>query len=292
MKPNETSFLGLDSALREFSSAKVAVVPYGYEGGVSYGRGTAAAPAAVIEASQHLELYDETLDAEPCQVGITTIAQPEIDDDPEAMLDTLEVLAGELMDQGKFVVVIGGDHSITTGYARALAKRSDNFGVLQLDAHADLRDSYEGNPLSHACTMARVREITPHTLQIGIRSMSLEEVRRVEREKLAFCTMERFRRGKFDLTKELASLPENLFITLDVDVFDWSVIASTGTPEPGGMVWDEAIDLLEVVFHNKTVIGFDVVELVHRNNDPNSTFAAAKLIYKMIGMKYASVLAT
>ena len=290
MKPSGISFLGLDPALCDFSKAKVAIVPFGYEGGVSYGRGAAAAPAAVVEASQNLELYDDRLDAEPCQVGITTIAQPEIDDNPKTMLDTLEVMAGELMDQGKFVVVIGGDHSITTGYARALAKRSDNFGVLQLDAHADLRDSYEGNPLSHACTMARVREITPHTLQIGIRSMSLEEARLVERQKLAFCTMERFRRGKFDLARELASLPENLFITVDVDVFDWSVIASTGTPEPGGMVWDEAVDLLEVVFHNKTVIGFDVVELAHRNHDPNSTFATAKLIYKMIGMKYAEML--
>ncbi|WP_246804321.1 agmatinase [Desulfosarcina cetonica] len=262
------------------------VVPYGYEGGVSYGRGTAGAPADVIAASHYLELYDEVLDDEPCRVGIATVVQPEIPDTPDAMLASLEETTAALLDQEKFVVVIGGDHSITTGYVRALAKRHNHFGVLQLDAHADLRDSYAGSALSHACTMARIREITDRTLQIGIRSMSVEEARLAKSTDLSLCTMHRYRRGHFDLEAELARLPENLFITVDVDVFDWSVIASTGTPEPGGMLWDEAMEILETVFHSKTVIGFDVVELSHRESDPNSAFATAKLIYKMIGMRF------
>ncbi|MGA6924519.1 MAG: agmatinase, partial [Desulfosarcina sp.] len=267
--------------------ARVVVLPYGYEGGVSYGKGAGAAPLAVLQASHYLELYDEVLDQEPCRVGIATVDVPAIPDEPLRMIETLETIAGELLDQGKLVAVVGGDHSITSGYVRALAKRHDRFGVLQLDAHADLRDSYEGSPLSHACTMARVRELTPHTLQIGMRSMSAEEAQRVKSKNLAFCTMHRLRKGTFDLEAELARLPERLFITVDVDVFDWSVIAGTGTPEPGGMRWDEAMDLLETVFRTKEVIGFDVVELAPRESDPNSTFAVAKLIYKMIGMRFA-----
>jgi agmatinase len=286
MITHSTPFLDLPADQSDPGAAKVAVVPFGYEGGVSYGRGTAQAPAAVLKASHYLELYDEVLDGETCQVGIATVAEPTIPRRPEAMLDTLENVTGELLDAGKFVVVIGGDHSITTGYVRALAKRNPVFGVLQLDAHADLRDSYEDNPLSHACTMARLREITPHTLQIGIRSMSVEEARLAKAEGLALCTMHRFRSGGFDFDAELERLPERLFITVDVDVFDWSVIASTGTPEPGGMLWDEAMELLGSVFCSKTVIGFDVVELAHRDHDPNSAFATAKLIYKMIGMNY------
>ncbi|BBO82088.1 agmatinase [Desulfosarcina ovata subsp. sediminis] len=287
MTPHPTPFLGLPEDQSDLAAARVVVVPYGYEGGVSYGKGTAGAPAAVIEASQYLELYDEVLDEEPCRVGIATLAQPEIPDDPQAMLDTLEQTVAPLLDREKFVVVVGGDHSITTGYVRALARHNADFGILQLDAHADLRDSYEGSPFSHACSMARIREMTDRTLQIGIRSMSVEEAQRIKDEDLALCTMHRYRKGNFDLEAELAQLPEKLFITVDVDVFDWSVITSTGTPEPGGMLWDEAMDILETVFHTKTVIGFDVVELAHRDHDPNSAFATAKLIYKMIGMRFA-----
>lgn len=286
MKPHPIPFLGLPEKETRLATAKVAVVPFGYEGGVSYGKGTAAAPEAVLRASHYLELYDEVLDAEPSRVGIATVAEPVIPGEPAAMLETLEATTGTLLDQGKFVAVIGGDHSITTGFVRALAARNDDFGVLQLDAHADLRDSYENSPLSHACVMARTREITPHTLQIGIRSMSSEEARRVKAEGLALCTMHRLRNGRFDIAAELARLPQRLFITVDVDVFDWSVIASTGTPEPGGMLWDEAMHILDTVFRTKTVIGFDVVELAQRDHDPNSPFATAKLIYKMIGMRY------
>jgi agmatinase len=286
MTPHANPFLGLPAEAADLETARVVVVPFGYEGGVSYGRGAAAAPEAVLRASHYLELYDEILDQEPSRVGIATIAEPLIPQAPEAMLAALESVTGRLIDQGKFVPLIGGDHSVTTGYVRALAARHSEFGVLQLDAHSDLRPSYEGSPWSHACVMARIREITSHTLQIGMRSMSAKEARRVRSEELALCTMHRFRKGEFDIHAELARLPQRLFITVDVDVFDWSVIASTGTPEPGGMHWDEAMDLLDTVFRAKTVIGFDVVELAHRAHDPNSPFATAKLIYKMIGMRY------
>ena len=286
MRPHPTPFLGLPPDQADLATAAVVVVPFGYEGGVSYGRGTAAGPQAVLEASHYLELYDEVLDAEPCRVGIATVAQPDIPKRPDAMLASMESVVGTLLDREKFVVVVGGDHSITTGSIRAVARRHDRFGVIQLDAHGDLRDQYEGSPLSHACVMARIREITPDTLQIGMRSMCAEEAALVRDRKLDLCTMHRFRRGGFDVNAALNRLPEKVFITLDVDVFDWSVIASTGTPEPGGMLWDEAMDLLETIFRHKRVIGCDVVELARRDHDPNSPFATAKLIYKMIGMRF------
>lgn len=286
MKAHAVPFLELPADLADLKRARVVVVPYGYEGGVSYGKGTGSAPSAILQASRYLELYDEVLDEEPCRVGIATVETPAIPEDPNRMLETLESLTGQLIDQKKFVAVVGGDHSITTGYVRALAKRYDRFGVLQLDAHSDLRESYEGSPLSHACVMARIRELTPYTLQIGMRSMSAEEARLVKDQGLDLCIMRHFRKGAFNLAAALERLPQRLFITVDVDVFDWSVIASTGTPEPGGMLWDEAMDLLETVFRTKDVIGFDVVELAHRDHDPNSTFATAKLIYKMIGMRF------
>lgn len=286
LKSHPIPFLGAAEAASGLDSAKVVVLPFGYEGGVSYGRGTADAPQAVLQASQYLELYDEILDAEPYRIGLFTPDVPKIDDAPEAMAARLQAMLGALLDEDKFVVVVGGDHSITNGYLRALSRRRSNFGVIQLDAHADLRDTYEGSALSHACIMARALEYTPHCLQIGIRSMSAEEARKVKERNLALYTMQDWRCGRLDLTAALKRLPEKVLLTLDVDVFDWSVIADTGTPEPGGCSWDEAVDLLAAVFAAKDVIGIDVVELCPNPRNQNSAFAVAKLIYKMIGWRY------
>ncbi|MFZ1987008.1 MAG: agmatinase [Desulfatitalea sp.] len=286
MKAHATPFLAPPPEYCDPQSARAVVVPFGYEGGVSYGRGTADAPQAVLEASQQVEFYDSDLDAEPFRIGIATLAVPPVPDDAEQMIALLCDLIDPLLAQGRFPVVVGGDHSITSGYVRALAKHHRDFGVIQLDAHADLRPSYDGSPLSHASAMARIREITPHTLQIGIRSMDVDEARRVREEKLLFCTMHQWRQGNFDLQAALAALPEKVFITVDVDVFDWSVIASTGTPEPGGMGWYETLELLHTIFQTKEVVGCDVVELAYRPHDPNSPFAVAKLIYKLIGFKF------
>ena len=288
LKSHPVPFLGGPEAAPGLENARVVIIPFGYEGGVSYGKGTAAGPRAVLEASHFLELYDEVLDTEPNQIGIFTAAPPNIAKEPEAMVAQLQDMVQSLLEQDKFVVVIGGDHSVTNGYLRAIGRRYAQFGVIQLDAHADLRDSYDGSPLSHACTMARARELTPHCLQIGIRSMSKVEARRIKEEGLAVYTMQDWRNGRLDLGAALDRLPDKVFLTLDVDVFDWSVISDTGTPEPGGCYWDEAIDLLEAIFTAKEVIGADVVELSYdrRFSDTRSAFAVAKLIYKMIGWRF------
>ena len=288
MQLSAKQFLNPGYKFTEYHAAAVAILPVPYEGGISYGAGTAQAPEAVIDASRHLELYDEMLDAEPYRMGITTVVPPEIFADAERTLASVYTVIKTMIGDDKFVVMLGGDHSLSSGYARALCEKYNPMSVIQLDAHADLRDTYENTPYSHACVMSRIRTLTGNTLQIGIRSMSVEEARRIEREKLAVCTMSAYRSGEFDVNAALDSLAESVYLTVDVDVFDWSVIRSTGTPEPGGLLWDEALDLLHHIFMRKNVIGIDLVELCGDPNDRNSAFAAAKLIYKMLGFKLAA----
>jgi agmatinase len=285
MKCHQTPFLGLETPFSDYESAAVAVLPLPYEGGISYGAGTALAPQAVLDASHHLELYDEELKQEPYKAGITTIAPPDVPDDPEAMLEQLRGLVSSLTGAGKWVVVVGGDHSISSGAFQALKQCKQAASVIQLDAHADLLESYQDSRYSHASVMARMREMSPHTLHIGIRSISAGEAELAERKAIPILTMSDYRQGKWNLDAELKKLPDPVFLTIDVDVFDWSVIFSTGTPEPGGFQWHEAMRILRTIFLKKNVSGCDVVELSYRESDPNSPFAAAKLIYKCIGYK-------
>ena len=279
-------FLGLESEFTSFEKAAVVLVPFPYEGGVSYGMGTAKAPDAILDASCYLELYDEVLDIEPYRIGIATVCPPVIPNNAEGMIKTIYNTTLTPLQQEKFVIPIGGDHSITIGYFKAIQKRYGQVSVIQLDAHADLRSSYQGSPWSHACVMSKIREKTDHTLQIGIRSISAEEAALVKNENISICTMHQFRQKNFDLDTALNLLPDPVFLTVDVDVFDWSIISSTGTPEPGGLLWDEGIELLQKIFKKKNVIGFDVVELAYQERDRNSPFAVAKMIYKMIGFKF------
>jgi agmatinase len=287
MQLSAKQFLNPGFEFTEYHSAAVAILPVPYEGGVSYATGTARAPDAVIDASKHLELYDEMLDAEPYRMGIATVVPPEIFADAERMHASAHAVIKKMIGEGKFVVMLGGDHSISSGYVKALVERYDRMSVIQLDAHSDLRDTFEDSPYSHACVMSRIRELTGNTLQIGIRSMSVEEARRIEKEKLAVCTMSAYRSGEFDVNAALEALTEPVYLTVDVDVFDWSVIRSTGTPEPGGFFWDEALALLQEIFIRKNVAGIDIVELCGDPHDRNSAFAVAKLIYKMLGFKLA-----
>ncbi len=288
MKSASSQFLGLEKDYTAFDRAAVAILPVPYEGGVSFGTGTAQGPETIIQSSHYLELYDEVLQAEPFRMGITTVNPPIIDLDPERVQNEIFRSSCALREAGKFIVLVGGDHSIISGHIKALKNDFDPLAVIQFDAHADLRDTYEGSRLSHACAMSRVRELTPHTLQIGIRSMSTAEANRIAEQRLPVCTMDAYRSRTFDLEAALNALPDTVYLSLDVDVFDWSVVCSTGTPEPGGLQWDEAMTLLHHIFFTKNVIGFDVVELAHNPNDINSPFAVAKLIYKMLGFKLAA----
>jgi agmatinase len=286
MKLNDKQFLGLDSVYTVIDTAKVLIAPVPYEGGISYGTGTAGAPEAVIAASYYLEMYDEIYQQEAYPMGIATLQPLRLSHEHSKMYETIYHHAKMLAATGKLIVMIGGDHSITAPQVKAFHTQHGSLSVIQLDAHADLREQYEGSMLSHACVMARIREITSQTLQLGIRSLSVEEAQRVEQEKLALYTMHDLRSGKLDLDRALDALSDPVYLTIDVDAFDWSVFASTGTPEPGGFLWDEALQLLAQIFKKKRVVAFDIVELAANDHDRNSPFAAAKLIYKLLTFHY------
>ena len=288
MRPHSRTFLDPPAGMADLDSAAAVLLPVPYEGGVSWGRGAALGPDAVLEASAELEVYDEALRFETCRMGIATAAPPDDLSGAEAMIASVRQSMSEILEADKYPVVLGGDHSVSVGAFQELAARHGRLSVIQLDAHADLRDSYQGDPLSHACTMARIRELTSDTLQVGVRSLCREEAGRVLREEIPLCTMEAFRSGTFDLEGAVRSLPDPVYLTLDVDVLDWSVVRATGTPEPGGFFWHEALDLLGMIFRERDVVGFDVVELSQDEPDRNSAFAVAKLVYRMLGLKLAS----
>lgn len=283
MKAHHFPFMG-EEATSSFHAARIVVLPFPYEGGVSFGKGTSSGPDAILKASAYVELYDELLRCEPHREGIFTALPTNTPGTPEGMIDTLHSTLRELINQDKFVVLLGGDHSISSAYARALQEKFGRISVIQFDAHADLRDSYEGSRLSHACVMSRIREMTNDTLQIGVRSLSVGEAGLIETESIQVCMMSQLRDNTFDIRRAIEMLPDPVFVTFDVDVFDWSVVRSTGTPEPGGMTWDEVADVLQMISSSRCVAGFDVVELIDDSNDPHSAFAVAKLAYRMMGM--------
>ncbi len=288
--PHSIRFLDLEESLSAYDSARAVVLPVPYERTVSYGHGTAAGPQAILAASTQVELYDEVLRSEPCAMGIATL--PAMDDlpaDPEAALAAIEREASTHLARGKFLVTLGGEHSLTLGPVRAVRATFGEIGVVQFDAHGDLRDTYHGSPYSHACIMRRVVELGLPTLAIGIRALSREEgVLIAERglatvwgHELAGLTLERFR-------SLLATLPERIYLTFDVDFFDPALLPSTGTPVPGGGNWYPTLDLLRELFSTKRVVAMDVVELAPQTVHPASDFLTAQLTYKCLGLLSAS----
>jgi agmatinase len=284
LNPHSLQFLGYENLYSDWDKARYAVLPIPYEGAVSFGTGTAAAPDAVLHASPYLELWDEVFHIDASQAGIATLAPTPLSADHADMHEIIYEHTKEIVRADKIPIIIGGDHSVSSGVFRALTEKYTTLSCVQIDAHADLRNSYEGSTFSHASVMARIRDMTDFAVQIGIRSMSQQEAEWIAREKLAVCTMHQFRKNLMDWKTAIDQLPEPVYITFDVDAFDWSVIASTGTPEPGGLSWDEAMALLSRIFSSKNVVGWDVVELAVSPHDRNSSFAVAKLIYKMIAM--------
>ncbi len=261
--------------------SKVVLLPVPFDLTSTYQKGSDLGPAALIEASRHLELYDIETNSEVYQMGIYT-ADPIEEPTSEMMLKRLYERVSELLKRDKFVVTLGGEHSVSQAPIRAFAEKYPGLSVLQLDAHADLQAAYEGNPLSHASVMARVHEIPDITdiQAVGIRSMSAEELPLLNRQNTFFaheiCSHDDWMDGLLD------NLEDHVYITFDLDVLDPAIMPSTGTPEPGGMDWYKTLKLLRKVAENKTIVGCDFVELCPHPHNKAPDFLAAKLVYKLL----------
>lgn len=279
-----TNFGLLEPEASAYETSRVAVLPVPFERTTSYGKGTSAGPAAIIRASQSMELYDEELGTEPSRQGIATLPPflPEAFDMEEAMAE-LQAEARSHMEKGKFLVTLGGEHSLSQAPIKAAREAFGEIGVVQLDAHADLREEFEGTPYSHASVMKRVVDAGIPTLAVGIRSLSAPEAEVVRAKKLPVIWGHQLDRAADLFPERLQELPEKIYLTFDIDYFDPSLVPATGTPEPGGGLWYPTLALLRHLFQAKTVVAMDLIELAPLGQQPASDFLAAKLIYKCLG---------
>ncbi len=263
------SFIG---SKYSFEESDVVILPVPYEKTVCYIHGTAKGPKAIIDASVQLEKFD-------VELGYEINEKVKIRTTKEVKFEELEKSVNEIIQKNKFPVVLGGEHTVTVPAVKAIAEKYSDLSVLQLDAHADLRDKFEGEKYSHACVMRRVREITDRTVQVGIRDMSKEENDYIVKEGIRG-----FVHGTdFDADDVVKQLSDNVYITIDLDGFDPSEVPAVSTPQPGGLHWDEVIMLLRKTAEKKNIVCFDVVELAPIKGQIASDFLAAKLVYKMIG---------
>lgn len=263
--------------------AKIVVVPVPYDGTSTWVKGADRGPQAILEASANMELYDIETGTEVYRNGIHTDRAPAIDANPEKTIGKLERRVAEWLDKDKFVVCLGGEHSISLGPIRAHIDRFPGASVLQLDAHADLRQEYKGSPFNHACVMARTMEICPVT-QVGIRSMDRSERERTVPGRCFF--MEDIISKPDWMEEVIGTLNERVYMTADLDVLDPAAMPSTGTPEPGGMDWFSMLALIRKVTSERELIGFDVVELCPSTHNKAPDFLAAKLIYKTLTYRF------
>jgi agmatinase len=283
-------FIGSE-AQTTYEQSKVVILPIPYETTTTYRKGCQNGPAAIITASEQLEAYDIELEQEICQTtGIFTveaIADTRINPNlsPEAMTDMTTKRVSELIADGKFVIALGGEHSITAGVVQAYQQLlSEPFTVIQIDAHGDMRHSYEGSIYNHACVMRRVLDMGLPTLPVGIRSICLEEAQLIKKQQIPVIWAEDIYYYPDWIKKAIAKITtDKVFITIDLDGIDPSLMSGVGTPEPGGLNWYELTKFLQTIFKQFQVIGCDVMELAPTSDSVVSEFTAAKLIYKLIG---------
>lgn len=275
-------FGGLEPPFSSLENSRVLIWPVPFERTVTYGTGTRNGPAAIIDASRYLELYDEEIGGETAAIGIHTLQAIHADRQPEEMIPALQLEAQKLLKTGKFLCTLGGEHSISAPIIRAFRENFPKLSVLQIDAHADLRDSYDGTKFSHASTMRRVLEVCP-AVQVGIRSLSAEEARAIPRlpTRIFYAKDITGRSDWFE--RAIDALTEDVYLTIDIDGLDPSLVPSTGTPEPGGLMWNEVLTLIRTLAVKRNVVGMDLVELCGSTLSNASSFVSSKLIYKTFG---------
>ncbi len=279
------NFLSLEPALADYARARYAVMPIPYDATVSWRGGTKNGPHAVIAASEHMETYDDELDAEYHEAGIATLEALEPDArGPEAMCNRVQQAAGRVVDDGKMLIGLGGEHSVTIGLFRAVRKQHPDLSVLQIDAHTDLRDEYHSSPYSHACVMRRIVDTGAKIAGVGVRSISAEEWAfiRSRPEQILAMTGLKVASTPDWIDRVLDHLGEKVYLSIDIDGFDPAVAPGTGTPEPGGLTWYQGCRLLRALAERKQIVGMDVVEVAPVSDQTVTEHLAARLIYKMI----------
>lgn len=277
------SFAGIEPEYSDLDKSRITVIPVPYDLTTTYISGARNGPRAIIEASNHMELYDEELEKETYRVGIYTHdALAVTDEKPEDMLRIVSKAVSSCIKSEQFQVMLGGEHSISLGMVRELAKKYHNLSVLQLDAHADLRDSYQGTPYNHACVGRRISEICP-LVQAGVRSMSKGEGDYLRSAQVVNISDYEIKQNDGWIDKILGYLTDDVYLTLDLDVLDPAIMPSVGTPEPGGLSWYETIDFLRLLSQHKKIVSFDLVELSPQPGNIAPDFLAAKLTYRIMG---------
>ena len=277
------TYAGIPEEFAKLEQAKIVLIPVPYDGTSTWQKGADKGPEAFLDASANMELYDIETDTEVYQQGVYLADAVTENSSPEAMVDAVHEVAKKYIKKNKFVTIFGGEHSISIGTIRAFNDMFPNLTVLQLDAHADLRKEYEGSKCNHACAVYEASQTT-NLIQVGIRSMDAIEKTVMDEEKTYFA--HEMVDDSAWMDNAIDQMTENVFITIDLDVFDPSIMPSTGTPEPGGLLWYETLDFLKQVFEEKNVVGFDIVELCPNKNEKSSDFLAAKLYYKMLSYKF------
>jgi len=284
METNKT-YAGIGEEFSKLATSKIVLIPVSYDGTSTWQKGADKGPKAFLEASENMELYDIETDSEVYKQGVFLADEITAKDSPEAVVDEVHETVKKYINRNKFVTVFGGEHSISIGTIRAFNECFSNLTVLHIDAHADLRASYEGTQYNHACAVYEANSTT-NLVQVGIRSMDISEKREMNLDKVFFAHDMAINEDWMD--DVIDQLTSNVFITFDFDALDPSIFPSTGTPEPGGLFYYETLEFLKRVFDEKNVVGFDMVELCPNEVDKSSDFLAAKLYYKMLSYKFAS----
>ena len=278
------NFLGLPPEFTDYEKAQVAIVPVPFDLTTSWMAGTRRGPKALIEASGYVELYDIETQSEVYLRGVFTDKDVEAKSTRTLNKKVHDRVASHLAAD-KFVVTLGGEHSISYGAARAHIEKYSDLSILQLDAHTDRRDEFEGDRFSHACTLRRISELNDDIVSVGIRSLDVTELQYLDKKKI-FYAEDIYH--SMDWVKNVVDLLQpNVYLTFDLDVFDPAIMPSTGTPEPGGLYWYQTLALLKEVCKARNLVGCDVVELSPNEQTKAPDFLAAKLVYKILSYKFA-----
>lgn len=267
-----------------YPTAKIVVLPAPFDATSTWIKGSDKGPAAIIEASANMETYDIETNSEVYKQGIFTDNPIKERKSPEKMVVELKARVLKHLKNKKYVVTLGGEHSIGAATVAAHVESFKNVSVLQFDAHADLREEYHNSKYNHACVMARAREIAP-IVQVGIRSADITERNLIQKKANVFLAQDIYNNNNW-FKKCLGKLTKNVYLTIDLDVFDPAILPSTGTPEPGGLGWYPVLDFLKLLMKQKNVIGFDIVELCPNPTNKASDFLAAKLVYKLLSYRF------